>query len=73
MAQASEFVIIPKNDGGKKSNDGEELGGRGSVNVDVAVIVTKLEEFVKEQVKLTVFILLQPVTGSCHSAQREKS
>ena len=55
MAQASEFVIIPKNDGGKKSNDGEELGGRGSVNVDVAVIVTKLEEFVKEQVELTFF------------------
>ena len=31
------------------------MGGRGSVNVDVAVIVTKLEEFVKEQVKLTGF------------------
>ena len=31
------------------------MGGRGSVNVDVAVIVTKLEEFVKEQVELTVF------------------
>ena len=31
------------------------MGGRGSVNVDVAVIVTKLEEFVKEQVELTCF------------------
>ena len=52
MFQASEFVIIPKNEGGKKSNDGEEFAGRGAAHVDVAIIVNKLEAFVKEQVRI---------------------
>jgi len=43
-------VVIPKNDSDRKSANKDELGGAGFNSVDVALIVSKLDDFMKKQV-----------------------
>ena len=60
LFQASEFVILPNNSGKEGAGDKEEgLGKNGAQNIDVNMIVSKLDKFLKEQVKTTPSVTRQ--------------
>ena len=47
-------MIIPKKDKDRKSDEKDETGGQNAETVDVMLIVSRLDKFLKEQVRSSV-------------------